>query len=303
MMPVFPDQQASRMQSAPVVDDIQYQDGNRGLRTVAEEAPEPSVEGAASTVQSSTETAPGHNGLDGLPVDADLPIRLSIISPSDRQVLNTETVDIFFSLENYILGEKGSGGNRVHYILDNRDPEPVYDAVKPITFKGLSQGGHSLRLFAVRPDGTMFRNPEAFAMVHFYLGRKDFQNYTDPDRPFLTVNLPTGNQIATDEEGRVIFDYMIHHATEGDGHQVKYKLGSYEGFINQPGPVHWANLAVGKHALQVELLRSSNQPVIGPFNRVEREFTVERVMRAVLLDEFGNEIPPTDVEPTVQENF
>ncbi|MEM6884956.1 MAG: hypothetical protein AAF571_07975, partial [Verrucomicrobiota bacterium] len=62
--------------------------------------------------------------------------------------------------------------------------------------------------------------------------------------------------------------------------ELRYKIGAYEGFLQQDGPVYWSNLSAGKHRIEVELLRDNRQPVIGPFNQVNREFTVEKVMRA-----------------------
>jgi len=226
-------------------------------------------------------SAPGHTGIDGIPMDPTQPIMVEVEYPSDRQILNSQEVDIFVILKNYKLGAKGSGGNRLHYILNNESPQPVYDANSPITFRNLSQGGHTIRVFAVRPDGRMFRNDQAFAMRHFYVIRKDFQNYTDANKEFLTVNLPTGEQVATDEQGRIIFDYKLHNIKPGEGYELRYKIGAYEGFLTQDGPVYWSNLATGKHKIEAELLRANRQPVIGPFNQVEREFSVEKVMRAL----------------------
>ncbi|MEM6885015.1 MAG: hypothetical protein AAF571_08280, partial [Verrucomicrobiota bacterium] len=172
---------------------------------------------------------PGASGMDGIPVDPTRPITLQIKYPSDRQILTTQNVDIFIELDNYKLGGKDSGGNRLHYILDNGPPQPFYDAISPITLRNLSQGGHTIRVFAVRPDGRMFRNEGAFAVRHFYVIRKDFQNYSDPAKPYLTVNLPTGEQVSTDEQGRIIFDYKLHNIQPGQGYELRYKIGAYEG--------------------------------------------------------------------------
>ncbi|MEM1157415.1 MAG: hypothetical protein AAGH72_04090 [Verrucomicrobiota bacterium] len=223
---------------------------------------------------------PGANGMDGIPIDPTRPITLKIEYPTDRQIVSTQEVDIFINLDNYKLGSRDSGGNRLHYILDNEPPQPLYDTVSPITFRNLSQGGHTIRIFAVRPDGRMFRNAGAYAIRHFYVIRKDFQNYTDPEKPYLTVNLPTGEQVATDDQGRIIFDYKLHSVQAGEGFELRYKIGAYEGFLVQDGPVYWSNLSAGKHRIEVELLKDNRQPVIGPFNRIEREFTVKKVMRA-----------------------
>ncbi len=289
VMPIFPGEEVA----PPPVAGNQAQAQSGGVRRAIVINPDGSVEGGGLPTQQETpfapavipeviqpQSIPGANGMDGIPKDPSRPIQLDIVSPTDRQILTSQDVDIFLKLENYQLGPAESGGNRLHYILDNQPPRVITDAISPITFKNLSQGGHTIRVFAVRPDGRMFRNPEAYAMRHFYVIRKDFQNYTDPDKEYLTVNLPTGEQVATDEEGRIIFDYKLHNVVAGSGYELRYKIGAYEGYLSQDGPVYWSNLSTGKHRIEVELLKDNRQPAIGPFNRVDREFTVEKVMRA-----------------------
>lgn len=228
--------------------------------------------------------SPGQTGTDGLPINPAAPIRMEILSPTPSQVMPERVVDVFFDLSNYKLGDPESGGNRVHVILDNGEPRPIYDAIRPVTFENLAEGGHSIRIFAAKPDGSMFSDPQAFAMVHFYIVRKDFQNYADPNLPFLTVNLPGNNQVTADPQGRMLFDYRIHNFDQFPEHQVRYKIGAYEGFLDRQGPVFWSNLAVGKHRLEVELLKENGQPEIGPFNQVTREFSLNRIRRAEPVD-------------------
>lgn len=223
---------------------------------------------------------PVTRGLDGQPDDPSQPVAVRIVSPRSREVIPTTVVDVFLEVSNYTLAENG---NRLQVIVDNRPPVPWTDASRPFPLKGLTEGGHTVRVFAARPDGTLLRNPEAFAMVHFYVKRKDFQNYTDTHLPFLSVNLPAQGPVELDANGRLCFDYVVHNAVwEGDPQlRVRYRLDAYEGSLAEPGPVFWSNLQPGRHKLVVELYDRTNQPVFGPFNRVEREFEVRQVLRAV----------------------
>lgn len=272
VLPLFPDEVIEPAQNNP-----ENQSSPRRALIIQ---PDGTVNGQEAPEIEPSASIPGANGMDGIPIDPTQPVTLEIEYPSDRQILPSQDVDVFIRLNNYQLGEKDSAGNRLHYILNNDPPRPIYDAISPITIRNLSQGGHTIRVFAVRPDGRMFRNEEAFAIRHFYVIRKDFQNYTDPGLEYLTVNLPSGEQVATDEEGRIIFDYKLHNIEAGQGYELRYKIGAYEGFLAQDGPVYWSNLAAGKHIMEVELLKPNRQPAIGPFNRVKREFSVARVKRA-----------------------
>lgn len=246
------------------------------VELVPEDTEAPAAEGVTDVL-----AEPETRGRDGLPDDPARPVKLRIVSPRPREIIPTSVVDVFLEVENYTLVE---GGNRLHVILDNGVPQTWTDVRRPFPLKNLSEGGHSVRVLAVRPDGTSIRGKEAFAMVHFYVKRKDFQNYADPDWPFLTVNLPLAGEVDLDGQGRLCFDYWAHNTDfENSGLRLKYQLDSYEGELAEDGPVYWSNLPPGRHKLVVELFDKTGQPVFGTFNRVEREFTVRQVLRAVPL--------------------
>ncbi|MDX6767720.1 MAG: hypothetical protein SFU85_13135 [Candidatus Methylacidiphilales bacterium] len=221
-------------------------------------------------------------GRDGQPTDPSRPIEVRILSPRSREIIPTSTVDVFLQVDNYLLAEEG---NRLHVLVDNQPPQPWHDVARPFPLKNLNQGGHTVRVLAVRPDGTSLRQPGAFAMVHFFVKKKDFQNYTDPTLPFLTVNLPAGGPASLDANERLCFDYWVHNVDFSGEHAVRlrYKLDVYEGTLTEPGPVLWANLQPGRHRLLVELFDAAGQPIFGPFNRVEREFEIRQILRAVPL--------------------
>lgn len=224
-------------------------------------------------------TEGSEQGYDGLPLDPSLPIELKILTPQSRSILPTQEVDIFFSLTNYFLAE---GGNRLHIIVDNAAPIIKTDIASPLTLKNLSQGGHTVRAMVVRPNGTMIQQPSCMATLYFYVLKKDFQNYTDPKFPSLTVNLPLDGDIEMDDKDRLCFDYFIHNPpVDGSACKIRYKLEGYEGFIDQMvGPIFWSEMPPGRHKLIIELFDDKGQPIFGVFNRVERVFNVRKIMKA-----------------------
>jgi hypothetical protein len=250
---------------------------------------ETSIPQAQPVQPGDTDSEPGY---DGLPLDPSLPIELEILSPKSKEILGTADVDIFFNLKNYHLAE---GGNRLHIVVNNGSPIIKIDVASPLTLKKLSQGGYTIRAMVVRPDGTMIQQPGCFAIVHFYVRKKDFQNYTDPKLPFLTVNLPQDGEIDMDEDERICFDYVIHNPpSDGTSCKIFYKIEGFEGFVEQPvGPVFWSKLPPGRHKMVVELFDGKGQPVFGVFNRVERIIDVRRVLKALpYVPESSTGLPP-----------
>jgi hypothetical protein len=258
----------------------------------------------AVPVEAAPEAILPERGFDGEALNPDLPVGLSIISPGAREVVSGNTLDLFLSLQNYALGDPERGGNRIHVILDNQPPRIVYDVARPVTFTNLATGGHTVRVFACRPDGTAIRDSSAYAMIHFFIGQKDFQNYVDPRTPYITVNLPGEGSVDSTAEGMVVFDYIVHLPDAMDGFRVRYDLsGGYTGELTQQGPVYWNNFSPGKHRLFVEFLDKNGRLVPGPFNQIEREFVVPKVIRARpateedLQEESGEELPVPQALP------
>ena len=90
--------------------------------------------------------------------------KVTIQSPQDGQVMPWETVDVFVQVENLTISEDG---HRLHVIVDNGSPIEHTNVLRPVILRGLAPGAHTLRIFAVKPDGKMLPNPEALMRVDF----------------------------------------------------------------------------------------------------------------------------------------
>lgn len=229
-------------------------------------------------------------GFDGKSENPMLPISVSILSPKPLEIIPINEVDFFFQVNNYTLAPYG---NRLHAILDNQSPIEIDQLKRPLTLKDLPSGGHTLRLYAVKPDGRMITDPESFTMVYFYVIKKDYQNYINPNTPFLTVNLPLTEAVDSVEGGVVWLDYKIHSLPEqSKGLKVRYRLSNVEG-IDQIGKgIFWKNLKVGRYDVVAELLDSNGNVLSGLFNRVQRAFEVRPVQKAIMTTPENLPIPP-----------
>ena len=207
------------------------------------------------------------------------PVVVKIETPQEDQTMAWETVDVFLRLENYAIGE---GGNRVCLILDNGSPMEHSHDLKPVIFRGLTPGAHTLRAYAVRPDGKMLRDPEAWDRVNFCIRRRDFSNFQPRDRPYLTVNLPMDGNAYPDPEGKVWLDFLVHNAPLGkETFRVKVIMDGVETFLSKDEPYPLAGLAEGRHRVVVELVDEEGDPVSDIFARVERTFEIPRIVKAV----------------------
>lgn len=215
----------------------------------------------------------------GAPIHPGQPVRVVVESPKDGEVMPWETVDVFVRADNYAIGD---GGNRLHVILDNASPVEHSNELKPVVLHGLAPGAHVLRIYAVRPDGKMLADPEAWQRVNFYVRRKDFSNFQPEDHPHLTVNLPKDGMAFPDPEGKVWLDFRAHNVTLArDGYRVRIRLDGVETILSGPEPYAWTGLYEGRHRLVVELIDEEGDPVSEIFARVERTFEIPRMVKAV----------------------
>ena len=204
---------------------------------------------------------------------------MKIESPLDGQVVDWETVDVFVRVENYALGE---GGNRLHVILDNGSPIEQASERKPTILRSLAPGSHSLRVYAVKPDGKMLADLKASDRINFFVRRKDFSNFQPWNSPYLTVNLPQEGVVYPDGEGKVWLDFRAHNAPLAkDKFRVKAQLDGVETILSKEESYPWGGLSEGRHRLLVELIDEDGDPVSEMFARVERTIEVPRMVKAV----------------------
>jgi hypothetical protein len=225
---------------------------------------------------------PAEPGFDGKPIDPLLPVQIAILAPKLESLSNASEVDVFFEIKNYLLA---AGGNRLHVVLDNQPPIEVTSLKRPLTLRNLSEGGHTLRVMAIQPDGKLLRDPKAYALTHFFVRKKDFQNYTNPDLPYFTVNLPLHGTLDLTPDDSLWFDFLCHNVPENSpDYQVRYRLQNIEG-LEKPGKaVYWKNLKPGRYDFVAELVNHDGVPVVGVFNRVTRTIQVRETQKAIPSD-------------------
>src|SRR5438552_9078046 len=98
---------------------------------------------------------------------------LRIVSPARNATINGSTVEVKLALSGDLKGymphkDPATGkGNHIHVILDNQPYEAYYELGQPFELRNVSEGTHTLRVFASRPWHESYKNDGCFQMVSF----------------------------------------------------------------------------------------------------------------------------------------
>ena len=244
---------------------------------------------------------------------------LRIISPAKDAIVNGANVNVKLELSGDLRGYKPhkdpatEKGNHIHVILDNEPYEAYYELDQPFELRNVSEGKHTLRVFASRPWHESYKNNGAFQMVTFTVkGGGDASKPTttnsgqtmannsaasspsperegkdmrtskggeaDPALPLLTYSRPKG-EYKGDEADPIMIDFWLTNAKlKGDGgeYRVRYIVDDDDPrFIDKWEAIWLSGWLAGKHTVHLELLDKNDMPVAnGSFNTTTREITV-----------------------------
>lgn len=221
--------------------------------------------------------APDAKAFTGQPLRANQPIDITLVSPAHEQVMSTSTVQLVLDVQNFAMAP---GGNRLHVILDNGSPVPYVNPRQPVIFEGVEPGGHTLRVFAVGPDGRMLKTPGSYLLRHFFVRQEDVNNFVQPEQPYLTVNLPPDGPVTIPADGKIWFDFHAHNAPLGpDGaYQVHYRINGLHNELNRDQGVYWENLQPGKYDLEIQLKNKEGKTVPGLLGATKRTFLLQQAV-------------------------
>ncbi|HEX7957232.1 MAG TPA: hypothetical protein VF508_09835 [Pyrinomonadaceae bacterium] len=98
---------------------------------------------------------------------------LKILEPKEGATVQGSTVKVKLDLKGDLKGyqphkDPSTGmGNHIHVILDNQPYEAYYELGQPFELRNVSEGAHTLRVFASRPWHESYKNDGSFQMVSF----------------------------------------------------------------------------------------------------------------------------------------
>jgi hypothetical protein len=98
---------------------------------------------------------------------------LRFLEPREGATITGSTVNLKLALAGDLKGYKPGKdpatnmGNHIHVILDNQPYEAYYNLDQPFELRNVTEGKHTLRVFASRPWHESYKNQGSFQMVTF----------------------------------------------------------------------------------------------------------------------------------------
>jgi hypothetical protein len=98
---------------------------------------------------------------------------LTFVEPKEGATVTGSTVKVQLKLAGDLKGyqphkDPATGmGNHIHVILDNQPYEAYYELGQPFELRNVSEGAHTLRVFASRPWHESYKNDGSFQLVSF----------------------------------------------------------------------------------------------------------------------------------------
>lgn len=237
--------------------------------------------------------------------DAAVPV-LKFAEPREGATIDGSTVRVKLDLSGELKGYKphknpDGTGNHIHVILDNQPYEAYYELGQPFELRNVSEGTHTLRVFASRPWHESYKNEGSFQMVSFTVkgggdatqptttnsGQKmaDNTNAAKPaaapapegkdmqpskggaverTKPLLTYSRPKGEYKGADADPIMIDFWLSNAKLQGDGgeYRVRYSVDGGEAkYIDKWEPLWLAGWTAGKHTVKLELVDKSGNVV------------------------------------------
>jgi hypothetical protein len=210
--------------------------------------------------------------------DADLECN----KPEENAKLKSGDVQFSYVLKNYTLGvptpdaatkhcNNSPKGQHIHLILNN---EP-YIAHYETDFTEKLKDGHYVALsFLSRSYHESLKQFEAFDLRQFTVGNVPAKKI-DLTKPSLFYSRPKGEYTGEDVK-RILLDfYLVNTALDPKGNKVKATINGNEFMVDQWQPFIIEGLPMGENTVQLELVDKNGKFVEGPFNKVERKFTLK----------------------------
>jgi hypothetical protein len=215
-----------------------------------------------------------------------LPI-VRFVSPSSGQTIAADKVNDFPIKVDVKNWQTATGSSHVHLILDNRPYKPIYDPKQPVLLgellKGevLEEGQHVLVAFPSRANHESVKTKGGLVVTEFYVGKAK-THPVDLKAPMLVYSRPKGDYKG-DAANHVLVDFQLVNETLADGKDQVHIAVTGPG-IGAPltaavthfgAPFYLDNLQDGAYTVTLDLQKTDNTPIVGPWNSTTRQIHID----------------------------
>lgn len=166
-----------------------------------------------------------------------------------------------------------SKGQHIHLIIDNNPYEAVYEEEYTTAAK-LEPGNHVALAFISRSYHESLKHKEAYDVVQFQVGDKK-EDDIDLEAPHMIYSRPKGEYSLSDASKVFVDFYLLNAELAEDGHYVECTINDEATFkITKWAPFYMEGLPLGENTISLKLMDADDNFVEGPFNAVERTFTI-----------------------------
>ncbi len=210
--------------------------------------------------------------------------RLELLAPSNDSLLADGSWSLRLRLQDWPLGQRPELGPGPQLVVLVDDKPPLRIFARPsgnpesweIPMEALSPGSHRITAFAALPWGEAVAAPEARAQLRLHRTARNPLALPDPEAPQL-IAVPSPQLAAG---APVPLNWLLLNAPlqnlrpEDSRWRLRLSLDGASVLLDRADPVWVGPLAMGSHALQLELLDPLGNPLGVPFNNLVRELTV-----------------------------
>jgi hypothetical protein len=207
--------------------------------------------------------------------------QVTIVSPKSDQILDSTDVKVEVAVKDLPIFQSPLGlGNHIDVVLDEREPQEIYDLSRPALFQNVHPGTHTVRVFASRPWDESFKNEGAYAQTTFHVLTRTGEHVPRTDTPVLTYHSPLGT-VGSDT---VLLDFYLHNAPvpaslldskEPSSWQIRATVNGDSFTIEDWHPLYLKGLKPGKNWIKLEFLDNVGNPLPNITNSIAQIITYD----------------------------
>lgn len=213
-------------------------------------------------------------------------VTLDMIDPTQSEIEEGDDIQFKFDVENMELGEQtkdadnkdianSDDGQHIHFIVDD---EPYSAHYEDSFEKDLDEGNHIIVAFPARSYHMGIKNKNAFVAKKLEVGNpssEDEGDDVDLDDKTLIYSRPKGTYEGDDTKKVLLDFYLLNDELSSDGDKVKATINDEEFMIDDWAPYAMEGLPMGENTVKLELVDNNGDKIDGPYNEVERKFTLK----------------------------